>query len=32
LILSGVADFFTWRVFAGIGGILLTAGIWTPAA
>jgi hypothetical protein len=31
LILFGVADFSTWHVFAGIGGIFLIAGLWTPA-
>ena len=30
LILFGVADFSTWHVFAGIGGIFLIAGMWTP--
>jgi uncharacterized membrane protein YphA (DoxX/SURF4 family) len=32
LILFGVADFSTWHVFAGTGGIFLIAGLWTPAA
>jgi putative oxidoreductase len=31
LILFGFADFSTWHVFAGIGGIFLIAGMWTPA-
>ena len=30
LILFGVADFFTWHVFAGIGAVFLIAGMWTP--
>jgi len=32
LILFGAADFSTWHVFAGAGGILLITGLWTPAA
>ena len=31
LIIFGVADFSRWHVFAGIGGIFLIAGFWTPA-
>jgi putative oxidoreductase len=31
LILFGVADSSAWHVVAGIGGIFLIAGIWTPA-
>jgi putative oxidoreductase len=30
-ILFGIADFPTWHAFAGIGGMFLIAGMWTPA-
>lgn len=30
MVLFGAADFSTWHVFAGIGGIFLIAGLWTP--
>lgn len=31
LILLGAADFSAWHVFAGIGGVFLIGGMWTPA-